>query len=302
MTRETKIGLLVGLAFIIVIGILLSDHLTSTLQPPQAPLSVAATNAREALRTPGAGQIAHERPVRVPDAEPNPLVIGNDGGVRREPGRAEITILPPPSNGARDIVIPPSEPQQSNRVTPPPQHDAQAAQAFTPKISPGLNRILDEHPDEVIAVPAQPVRQYLAESGDTISKIARLQLGADTIANRNAILRLNPSLKNNPRMRRAGETSRIPVASAAPTPIPVGTPPSNPTTPPIADGDNLYTTRPGDTLWRIAVNHVGSHTAVEQIKALNRDLLNGTDRIKPGMKLKLPSKSLASTSQANSSH
>ena len=34
MTRETKIGLLVGLAFIIVIGILLSDHMTSTTQPP----------------------------------------------------------------------------------------------------------------------------------------------------------------------------------------------------------------------------------------------------------------------------
>jgi uncharacterized protein YneF (UPF0154 family) len=35
MTRETKIGLLVGLAFIIVIGILLSDHLTSSTEPPR---------------------------------------------------------------------------------------------------------------------------------------------------------------------------------------------------------------------------------------------------------------------------
>ena len=33
MTRETKIGLLVGLAFIIVIGILLSDHIGSTTEP-----------------------------------------------------------------------------------------------------------------------------------------------------------------------------------------------------------------------------------------------------------------------------
>ena len=39
MTRETKIGLLVGLAFIIVIGILLSDHFTSTTQPHQAALT-----------------------------------------------------------------------------------------------------------------------------------------------------------------------------------------------------------------------------------------------------------------------
>ena len=40
MTRETKIGLLVGLAFIIVIGILLSDHLTTRGELPAARDSV----------------------------------------------------------------------------------------------------------------------------------------------------------------------------------------------------------------------------------------------------------------------
>ena len=38
MTRETKIGLLVGLAFIIVVGILLSDHLTSATEDQRATL------------------------------------------------------------------------------------------------------------------------------------------------------------------------------------------------------------------------------------------------------------------------
>src|SRR5205814_2776929 len=45
MTRETKIGLLVGLAFIIVIGILLSDHLGST-EPPQAQLAGVGDTVR----------------------------------------------------------------------------------------------------------------------------------------------------------------------------------------------------------------------------------------------------------------
>ena len=53
MTRETKIGLLVGLAFIIVIGILLSDHLTSSTEPPQATLAVAGNNVRSGVNTPG---------------------------------------------------------------------------------------------------------------------------------------------------------------------------------------------------------------------------------------------------------
>src|SRR3954468_7129115 len=52
MTRETKIGLLVGLAFIIVIGILLSDHMTSTTDPPKAPLSMAGPNVRESVAAP----------------------------------------------------------------------------------------------------------------------------------------------------------------------------------------------------------------------------------------------------------
>ena len=53
MTRETKIGLLVGLAFIIVIGILLSDHLTSSTEPPPATLANAGNTVRQTVTTPG---------------------------------------------------------------------------------------------------------------------------------------------------------------------------------------------------------------------------------------------------------
>ena len=45
MTRETKIGMLVGLAFIIVIGILLSDHMTSTTEPQRADPSFPGQQA-----------------------------------------------------------------------------------------------------------------------------------------------------------------------------------------------------------------------------------------------------------------
>src|SRR5690242_13885994 len=53
MTRETKIGLLVGLAFIIVVGILLSDHLTNSTEPPQARMTQAGDNVRQSVTTPG---------------------------------------------------------------------------------------------------------------------------------------------------------------------------------------------------------------------------------------------------------
>ena len=52
MTRETKIGLLVGLAFIIVIGILLSDQLMRSTEPPAAPRAAVAENVRMGTATP----------------------------------------------------------------------------------------------------------------------------------------------------------------------------------------------------------------------------------------------------------
>ncbi len=52
MTRETKIGLLVGLAFIIVIGIMLSDLNSTNNQKLPAPLQMAGSTLRTGLGQP----------------------------------------------------------------------------------------------------------------------------------------------------------------------------------------------------------------------------------------------------------
>ena len=314
MTRETKIGLLVGLAFIIVIGILLSDHLTSTLQPPQAPLGVAAIAVRDGIKSPGVGQVTHDKPVSVADVSPNPIVITAPEEPRREAGRAEVTILPPPANRdrvSRDVLIPDgnSQPTQNVVIAPPQTDNGQPLVHTTTPQAPTSNpleRLVNENSGELVHLVTEGVREYKVEPGDTLSSIARRYLGGDTKANRDAFLKLNPTLRNNPERLRAGETYMLPAPRentttvTPPTAIPVGTP-TTPTTRPVTPTDNVYTTRSGDTLWRIAINQVGSHAAVDQIKDLNRDVLKGSDRIKPGMKLRLPTKSLPSSSQANSS-
>ena len=53
MTRETKIGLLVGLAFIIIVGILLGDSVRHAADLPPAPLPGVGPNVRSAVSTPG---------------------------------------------------------------------------------------------------------------------------------------------------------------------------------------------------------------------------------------------------------
>jgi nucleoid-associated protein YgaU len=49
-----------------------------------------------------------------------------------------------------------------------------------------------------------------------------------------------------------------------------------------------YTVKPGDTLSRIAQEHLGSANAYMKIFELNKDQLTDPDKIKPGQVLRLP--------------
>lgn len=66
MTRETKISLLIGLAFIIVIGMLLADYSSNSNQPPRVPLldlkeTVLDSTATPSRQQPGQSQCQRRR-------------------------------------------------------------------------------------------------------------------------------------------------------------------------------------------------------------------------------------------------
>ena len=50
-----------------------------------------------------------------------------------------------------------------------------------------------------------------------------------------------------------------------------------------------YTVKPGDTLSKIAKDHLGNASAYMEIFNANRDQLSDPDKIKPGQVLKMPS-------------
>ncbi len=133
MTRETKIGLLVGLAFIIVIGILLSDHLTSSTEPPPATLANAGSNVMQALNTPGGAQVP-----AVTSAPPPQHVAPN----QTVPTNADLTPQPQPVQivqigpGAGPQNTPPISVQaQQQPLEPQPQVQVQAQQQPPPVIT-----------------------------------------------------------------------------------------------------------------------------------------------------------------------
>lgn len=274
MTRETKIGLLVGLAFIIVIGILLSDHLTTAIQPTRVPLFGTVNNVLDSTNAPGLRRSKEIEPERV--VMPNSMERGPGktdvevvGGGRREPKPKTIEVVDQPNNGGQ----------------------------VEPNIPNGNGGREIETPKETPNAPAD-TRAYVADVGDTVSKMATRFYGSSTKSTRDAIIKVNPTLQANPNKIVIGETYYIPntVGGApAPTPVVEKTP-----TPPVGrtGGEVAYTTKPGDSLWKIAVQQCGSGSAatVEQIMELNKDQFpNGRDVVKPNMKLKLPAKTALSS-------
>jgi nucleoid-associated protein YgaU len=302
MTRETKIGLLVGLAFIIVIGILLSDHMTSTNEPPLAPLQLAGNNARSALGQPATDN-APPVVVTPPNVSPVQTVMTRD---ELTPRRAVQPQQSPVTLSGQDAVA--SNQGNTSRSSNVPAALADAARRNGEELVDGAGQPLaigDATQQQATA--PQPAKTatagtYKAEAGDSLTKIATKVYGTSTKALRDGIINANPSLKDNPNKIVVGKTYVIPPQNGtAPTNTTAVLPTPAPTTPTAAKTDDkpaavehVYVVQQGDTLWSIARDEVGNAGAVAAIRELNQDVLKGSDRVRPNMKLKLPAKAVAS--------
>jgi len=345
MTRETKIGLLVGLAFIIVIGILLSDHLTSTTEPPQAALAQAGRDVRSAVAVPG-GASAPVTQVQIPQQVAPAAPVATREELAPRPAPVTVVRIGPAPQTQPSVTTP----QQvataaSNSQTPQPVTEQDpAANNGKPTAPEGptgpstLERVAQTFNEPVVAVGQQqtnsqtagqptnqqPVaavagKQYKAEPGDSVTKIASKMYGTSTKATRQLIIDANATLKQNPDKVIVGKTYIIPnppIAQTAASPAPAPAPTAQPATPKLADQvvvvedpkpakfqpanapiastpEHLYTVKSGDTLRKIAVEQLGNVDAVSAILELNKDKVKDANSIQANMKLRLPAKSIA---------
>ena len=320
MTRETKIGLLVGLAFIIVIGILLSDHLTTSTEPPTAPLARAGATARQAVTTIGQptapvvvtapDRVSPNRPIvtREELAQPRPIEFAAPAGGAPTGGASPATAMAhaPAGNAIVETSLPPSDTGDAlARLAAQHQGDLEVVGAGGAQRQPA-----HAAPVAQPAAPAAPVatRSYVAQAGDSVSRMAARLLGANTKANRDAIVRANPSLAADPNRVIVGRTYIIPTGPVPqqaprmviPTPASVATTVADARPAPAVVRKNTtggptywYTVKENDSLWRIASEQLGTGNAYQQIKDLNKDVLKGGDSVRPNMRLRLPAKSVA---------
>jgi len=314
MTRETKIGLLVGLAFIIVIGILLSDHINVAGDPLRADMTKIDNAVKEGVNAPNARQpgttdtvlqpqpVVPRNPIRT-EAEVEPRQNSGTTVINIGPGGDPSQLPPPPARQQQQqqFVQGPvqPEPEHTNTqgpVTLSPGNGQVALNNRQPNPEPAnngstaltqLQNTARNHNEELVApggsqngvsFPKPPEfvarsegRQVVAEENDTVSKFATKYMGANTKANREAIIKANPSVGPDGSKVFAGKTYTIPAPQGAPAqpatsasqavaqiPPPVAQQPVrlNPqavTPAPIpASTAPMYTVKDTDTLWKIA--------------------------------------------------
>jgi nucleoid-associated protein YgaU len=264
MTRETKIGLLVGLAFIIVIGILLSDHLTSSTEPPQAALANAGSNVRQAVTTPGQPGPS-PAPVTPPvnTAPQNPVPTTSELAPKPDPVQI-VKVGPgassPAAAGAQQQQQQPGQPQ----ATPP------------TVIAEPANQVADRGTNDT-AAPQQPENDQAASvagaDAPTITKVPPTSSNPiETVARQHGeeIVSLTP--ESRAANRTTGATGRT------------------------ANGLAEYKAEAGDTVSRLATKFLGANTKTnrDSIVAANPSLKDNPDKIIVGRTYMIPTSATAS--------
>ena len=262
MTRETKIGLLVGLAFIIVIGILLSDHINQAGDPLRASLTDGTQSLNSSVNAPNVKQPG-TTDVMVQAPQPvipqNRIKTESDAETRQNNGNTIVQISPggdpsriplPPrqtvaqgptqiqdnndlGGGQPPVVI--SEGNNNNQVA----NNSRPSNSETTTSDSAMTRLQNEARSREVEIvsrdgspvglspaPVRPVmtpvanpqgRQIVAEENDTVSKFASKYMGANSKANRDAIIKANASVGPDGSKVIVGHTYIVPGAAAQPT-------------------------------------------------------------------------------------
>lgn len=282
MTRETKIGLLVGMGFIILFGIILSEAgsrrramiapqyaATGSLGDP-APRTELAVLAQDSF-----APIAETD--RVPDATVDQPVLAR----RPLPDNAAPVPL-----AASPSVRPTAEPAVERE--PSPHSETVAVLEPDPQTEQP-----EPTPDEPIIPPAQQaptMALYVVKQNDNLTKIARHVLGTASPEAIQVIYEANREDLDSVNHLRVGQQLRIPksldtAAEARPAP---SKPAANSLASRLEPAYRWYQVKQKDTWSSIAQSQLGDRTRWRELYELNRSKFPNPNRIRPGVRVKLP--------------
>lgn len=265
MTRENKLAMVIGLALVLLAGILIADQLSSgherqeTLQEAAQPLRVAAA----------------------PPPSPSLREIGEGAALATEASRRRPAAPPQParSEGTTAAPVRPIDPGTIS-IEPRPR-----------------DPLASERPPA--AAPLQE-RTYRVQEGDALSRIAATLYGDASLWE--ALATYNRDRLPNPDRLRPGLVLRVPPrevlvgGGAAPAAAPMAStdPPrqaASDRTPAPATATATARTRvvrEGETLSQIAAETLGSSRRWQELVDANRDRIRDPNRVLAGTELRIP--------------
>lgn len=361
MTRETKIGLLVGLAFIVVFAMLLSHTGPAAapgdgiqiVKPLNESPALALNDHGSELRGPLAPEEdtfaqASPQPVDVSRPEavtplvelPRPEVLESSGGtppaVVTDPPATGMELLPPTHEGVASML----EGHRSaefTRVAPPLPEPVTVPQQTPRATVPTVTTPVDQEENVVVlAAPQAPElptpsgvesREYTVRKGQTLVQIAKDVYGTaatpvidylvksnkDRIKNRHFVVEgqkiLTPTLPSDlfepvTSLNVARATDRVAslneLINSGPTTrqAPMVREPGRRSESESKVRERFYEVKLNQTFSSIAREELGSEARWREIQKLNKNL--DPSRLKPGTKIKLPSRRRLSSTTGTS--
>jgi nucleoid-associated protein YgaU len=326
MARETKIGLLAGLAFIICFAIILTNR---GQRPELGRVTVAPTGPSDSFTAspqfsnpqntvPGGEPRETEYPFRsIPQsvAPRNGGLPGTDAAERPEPNGVRHATSAGQIEESSPGVAHRSAAQLSEYLglSDPPSGNGRASNVTTlpQQAQPGR-----PHPERSKGHDSAKAAGYTVVPGDTLSKIAAKFYGKKSQAAVRAIFDANRGVLASPDRLQPGMTLVLPSLTSAPplrsTPSLLGTrDPAAVTTggsisseqaPPASAQDpsfRWYQIQDGDRYISIARDQLGDASRWQELFELNKDRFPDPGRIRVGVRIKLPAAETATTRGAN---
>ncbi|MEM0983949.1 MAG: LysM peptidoglycan-binding domain-containing protein [Planctomycetota bacterium] len=281
MTRESRLAVVVGFSLVLVVGVLVSDHLSRAREAESDP-GLTAVEARlfedtSPLPDPPATRIAassassmlgrRNDDVRsVPEAPPvqNPIDLAAQQDDRTRLDLGDEQIASADDSGPLEYTIGGSNSDQP---------------------ASGLGGLFRQPtPTAVLDKPASTPRYHHVQEGETLFNIAEAYLGSGH--QWRDIRDANPDRVREDGSVRIGVRLLIPVAGRIPDNFfPVEQPRSNPNNQPRT---GTYVIQKGDVLSVLAQQFCGSARKMDMLLDLNKDVISDADDIRVGMTIRVP--------------
>ncbi len=323
MTSDAKIGLLLGLVFIFVIAFIING--LPNLRPQTSKGEVSTTMVPVADENFGVADNAQKAQetldwTDLPDRQQTTHDVTGPAAVRESGATADNhsvrSVFPVPSienllqyltpaveqkeQVSTVIMDTPKQPvEQPTAVTLPPKPELTAPQ-------PGTRTAQTRGTLKPTDAPAE--RTYVVADGENLASVAKKVYGPEEgnrIVNIQRIFEANKDILKSIDEVRSGQKLVIPPLPQASVKkdTPADVLPktlfekvdsirkqAQANLPPKAPEVRWYVVQDGDNLWKIATNQLGSGPRWEEIAKLNADVLQSSERLDVGMKIRLPGK------------